>query len=159
VEAPLGRDDLEPAGGVAVGAGELDGGLVGLGPAVAEEALAAERTLRERLGERPLRLDVPGVRHVDQLADLLADRLDDARGAVADQIAAPAGEEVEVAVPLGVPNPRALAPDQADREPPVVGDHIPVELGDRLRGTLMRDLLQDGSSRLGRVGRQMNSGA
>ena len=49
VEAALHRDDLEPARGVPVGPGELDGRLVGLGAAVAEEALAAERPLRERL--------------------------------------------------------------------------------------------------------------
>ena len=41
--------------GVAVGPGELDRRLVRLGAAVAEEALAAERPLRQRLGERPLR--------------------------------------------------------------------------------------------------------
>ena len=98
-----------------------------------------KRPLGERLGEAPLRLDVPGVRDVDQLADLLADRLDHARRAVAEQVAAPAGEEVEVAVPLGVPDLRALAADQADRVAAVVRDHVPLELGDRLGGTLMRD--------------------
>ncbi len=88
-------------------------------------------------GERALGFHVPGVGHVDQLADLVADRLDDPGRAVAEQVAAPAGEEVEVAVPLGVPDPRTLAPDQADREPPVVGDHVPLELGDRLLRALV----------------------
>jgi len=105
VEAALHRHDLVPARGVAVGLGHLDGRLVRLRPAVAEEALAAERPLRERLGERPLGLDVPGVRHVDQLADLVADRLDHPRRAVPQQVAAPAGEEVEEPPPLGVPDP------------------------------------------------------
>ena len=84
---------------------QLDGGLVGLGPAVAEEALAAERPLGQRLGERALGLHVPGIRHVDQLADLVADRLDDARRAVTQQVAAPPRKEVEIPVALGVPDP------------------------------------------------------
>ena len=49
-------------------------------------------------------------------ADLLAHRLDDARRTVAEQVAAPAGEEVEVAVALGVPDVRPLAAHQADRD-------------------------------------------
>src|SRR3954449_5232580 len=93
--------------------GELDGGLVGFGPAVAEKALAAERALRERLGERALGLDVPGVRYVDELSDLLADRVNDPGRAVAEQVAPPAREEVEIAIPFGIPDPRSLAPDQA----------------------------------------------
>ena len=42
VEASLHRDDLEAPLLVTEGPGQLDGGLIGLGPAVAEEALAAE---------------------------------------------------------------------------------------------------------------------
>ena len=53
VEAALHRDDLEPARGVAVGPGQLDRRLVGLGAAVAEEALAAERPLRRAPGRTP----------------------------------------------------------------------------------------------------------
>ena len=54
----------------------------------------------------------------------------------------PAGQEVEEAVPLGVPDPRPLAPDQADRIALVIGDHIPAELVDRLRRTPTRDVRQ-----------------
>ena len=53
VEPSLHRDDLEAPLLVTEGPGQLDGGLVGLGPAVAEEALAAERPLGQGLGERP----------------------------------------------------------------------------------------------------------
>ena len=47
------------------------------------------------------------------VGDLLLHRLDDRRRAVAQQVAAPAGEEIEIAVALGVPDVRALAADQA----------------------------------------------
>ena len=123
-----------------MGPGQLDRRLVGLGAAVAEEALAAERPLGECLGERSLGFHVPGIGHVDQLPDLVANRLDDPGRAMAEQVAAPAREEVEVAVPFGIPDPRAFAPDQTDRVPPVIGDHIPIELGDRLLRALVGEL-------------------
>ena len=115
VEAVEHRDDLVAAR-LAVEPGQLDGRLVRLGAAVAEEALAAPAgALAQRLGQLPLRLGVPGVRHVDQLADLLAHRLDDARRTVAEQVAAPAGEEVEIAVALVVPD--AATPRRAPGRP------------------------------------------
>ena len=52
---------------------------------------------------------------MDQLADLLAHRLDDARRAVAEQVAAPAGEEVEVAV--APRRPRPTSPRRAPGRP------------------------------------------
>ena len=52
--------------------------------------------------------------------DLLLNRLHDPRRAVAEEAAAPAGEEVEVAVALGVPHPRVLAADEAHRVARVV---------------------------------------
>ena len=51
-------------------------------------------------------------------------RADHGAGAVAKQIAAPAGEQVEVGVALVVPDVRPLAADQADRVARVIGDHI-----------------------------------
>ena len=79
---------------------------------------------------------------MNQLAHLLADRLDDPRRAMAKQVTAPAGEEIEVAVPLGIPDPGPLAPNQAYREAPIIGDHVPIELRDRrvraLRGNVRR---------------------
>ena len=41
---------------------------------------------------------------MNQLADLIADRLDDARRTVAEQVAAPAGEEIEIAIARVVPD-------------------------------------------------------
>ena len=45
---------------------QLDGALVGLGPAVAEEALPAEAAFAQQLRQLALRLDVIVVRHVQQ---------------------------------------------------------------------------------------------
>ena len=50
-----------------------------------------------------------------QPAGLLADRLDDARVAVAELRDGDAGEEVEVLVALVVPEARALAAHELDR--------------------------------------------
>src|SRR5262245_26546828 len=109
VEAVRHGDDLVAAR-LAIEPGQLDRRFHCLGAAVAEETLAAPtRTLAERLPEPALLFRVPGIRHVDQSADLLADGGDDARRAVADQVAAPAGEEIEIAIVLGVPHAGALA--------------------------------------------------
>ena len=116
--------------------GQLDGGLVGLGAAVAKETLAAERPLRQSLGKRTLGLHVPGIRHVDQLPDLVAHRLDDARRAMPQEVTAPPRKEIQIPVALGVPDPRPFAPDQADRVTPIIGNHVSLELRDRRLRTL-----------------------
>ena len=130
VKSPFHRDDLEPAVGMSISPRQLDRRLVGLGSAVAEEALAgmrlrAERPLGKRLGESSLGFHVPRIGNVDELTDLVANSGDDPGRAMAQQVTAPTREEVEVAVPLRVPDPRTLTPDQADGEPAVVGHHIP----------------------------------
>src|SRR6266404_6359375 len=50
--------------------------------------------------------------------------------AMADQVAAPAGEEIEITLPLGVPDVGPLAAPQADGEAAVVADHVFLEQGD-----------------------------
>src|SRR5439155_26059479 len=100
-----------------------------------EEALAGEiGPFTERLRELALRLRVPGVRHVDQLCDLLLDGGDDARRAVAEQAAAPARKEVEVSVTFRVPDVRALAAHQADGVARVVADDVLLVLVDDALG-------------------------
>jgi len=133
MEAVERRDDLVAPLRLADEPGHLDRGLVRLGARVAEEDLAVvdAALVDERLGEQALRLHVPGVRHVDQPGDLLRDRLHDPRRTVAEEAAAPAGEEVEILRPLAVPDVRALATDEADRRPAVVADHVAVEQSDR----------------------------
>src|SRR5947209_6608001 len=85
-------------------------------------AFAAAGPRRQRLGQQSRWRGVPGVRHMDQLSDLLLHRRHDARRTVAEQAAAPAGEVVEVAIPLRVPDVRALAAHQADGIARVVAD-------------------------------------
>ncbi len=127
VKSALEGDDLVAALGRAVQADQLDRRLVGLRAGVAEEGLPAETPLRKRLGPKPLQLGVPGVGDVDQLAQLLADGLDDRGRAMPQQVAPPAGKQIEVAVPFGVPHPGVFAADQGHGKPPVVGDHVALE--------------------------------
>ena len=110
---------------------QLQGSLDRLGTAVAEKCLA-ESAAAQRLGKIALRLGVPGVGDVDQLRDLLFDRFDHSRRTVAQDVAAPAGEQVQVPSPLGIPHTGSLATDQADRVATVVGDHVLLELGNRV---------------------------
>ncbi len=132
VKAVEHREDLVAAG-LAVEAGELDGGLIGLGAAVAEEALGVQAAARdERLREQALGFHVPGVWYVNQPGHLLLHRADDARRAMAEQVAAPAGEEVEVALALGVPDVGALAANQAHRVAAIIADDVLIEQLDRI---------------------------
>ena len=96
-------------------------------PELQKNAWPPKLRSRKRLGPQPLQLGVPGVGHVDQLAQLLADRLDHRRRAVAQQVASPAGKQIQVAVPLGVPDVGAFAADQGHGKPAVVGNHVLLE--------------------------------
>src|SRR5262249_7390446 len=91
-----------------------------------------------------------GVGHVDELADLVADGLDDAGRAVAEQVAAPAREEIEVAVALGVPYKGAFAAHQADRVARVVADDKALERVDDLLGRHLSGI-ERGGTRMGRI--------
>ena len=134
VEAAAEGDDLV-LHAVGAEANELDRRLVGLGAGIAEERLSAEAPLGEEPGPFPLGLGVPGVGDMDQPRDLLLHCLDDRRRAMAEEVAAPAREEIEILTPLGIPDLRSHAAFEADREPPVIGDDVAVEGVDhRLRG-------------------------
>ena len=119
---------------LAVQAGQFDGGFVGLGAAVAEEGLPAEAPLREQPGPFPLHVHVPGVRHMNQRGDLLLHRPHHMRRAMSQQVAPPAGKEIQVAVPLAVPNERALAADEIDRIAVVIADDVAFEKLDGFGG-------------------------
>src|SRR5262249_562019 len=113
--------------------GQLDRRFDRLGAAIAEETLPLEAaTFAECLGQQPLRFGVPGVRHMDELAHLLAHRRDDARRTVAEQVAAPPREEIQVALALGSPDQRTLAAHQADGVARVIADDMGLEQVDRL---------------------------
>ncbi len=131
VEAAFGGDEFVFfLGGVE--AGELEGGFVGLGAAVAEEALATEGAFAEQLGELALGLGVEGVVDVDQLGDLSGDGFDDFGVAVADAADGPTGEHVEDFVSVGVMEVGAFAFDHDAGEAAVVGNHVFVEQCDGL---------------------------
>ena len=132
VKAALKRDDLVALLG-RVQPGQLDRRFVRFRARVAEERLAAEAPLGEHLGPAALRFGVPGVGHVDQLGHLLLHRLDDPRRTVAQQVAAPAGKEVEIPPALVVPHVRPLAAHERHREPRVVRHDVLVEQLGRLR--------------------------
>ena len=94
---------------------ELDRALVGLGARVGEEHLAAQRALRQPLRPAASRARCRrGCQTCISRPGLLADRLDQRRVAVADLHHRDAGQEVEVLVALGVPEPRALAAHELD---------------------------------------------
>src|SRR4051812_21897610 len=105
MEAVERGDDLVAAVGLAVEPGELDRRLVGLGSAVAEEEFSREgASTAQSFREQSLLFGVPRVGNVDELANLTADRLDDAWRTVPEQTAAPTGEEVEVGFAFVIPD-------------------------------------------------------
>src|ERR1700722_5703438 len=96
---------------------QLDRCLVGLGAGVAEIDLATEARLRKTLGQAHRGLRVEQVARVHQAADLLAHGRDNARMTVAEAGHGDAAEEVEVLIPILVPQMRSLAAHELDREP------------------------------------------
>src|SRR6185312_6066353 len=116
-----------PAGRVdrpAVPPDDLQRRLVGFGAVVAEEhpATAAQQA-DEPLRQRDARLVHEQVAGVDQHADLAADRLDQGRMAVAEGRDRDAGDAVEVADAVDVPDPGALTAGDGHRRGAVVGHH------------------------------------
>ena len=113
-------DDHDVAFGTRL-ARELDRGLVGLGPGVAEEGLAAEAAAGEAVGEAHGGLGVEEVADVQQPSRLLAHGGDNPGVAVADVRDGDAGEEVQVLVPVDVPEHGARAAHKLDGEAGVRG--------------------------------------
>src|SRR5262249_11055720 len=124
VEAVHHGDDFVAAR-LAVEPSQLDRRLDRFRAAVAEKALAAPAgPLAERLRELALFLRVPGVGDVNEPAHLLAHGGDHARRAMADQVATPTGEEIQITVAFGVPDVTAFAAHQANRAARVIGDDV-----------------------------------
>ena len=116
-------------------ADEFDRRFVRLGAPVAEERLAPEAPFRQRRAHSPWSLDIPGVGHVDQRAQLPADSLDDRFRTVAQEVAAPARKEIQIAVAFAVPNMGSFAPDEVDRKAIVVGNDKLLKECDGVRRT------------------------
>ena len=100
---------------------ELHRALVRLGAGVREEDLPPAEQVVQPFREQHLRLGVVEVRHVGQHAGLRADGLDDLRVRVPDAHHGDAGDEVEVFVAVGVPEPAPGAAGERHGLPPVHG--------------------------------------
>ena len=77
-------------------------------PLLQKKHLPAEAALGQRFGQRPCASMYQVFGTWISLADLLPHRLDHPRRAMAEQVAAPARKEIEVAVALGVPDRTSL---------------------------------------------------
>ncbi len=115
-------DGLVDALIVGMAPGELERGLVGLGPRVAEEHTLVVGERGEALAQRLLLRDAVVVGYVHEGMRLLGDRPGDLGMRVTQPADGDAGEGVQVLVAVAVPYPRAGALDQGHREP-VVGGH------------------------------------
>ncbi len=149
VESPLERDDLVFLFG-AMESCQLNRRFVRLGARVAEKGLSAKAASRQHFGPSALGIDVPGVRHVDQRSDLLLDRVDDLRRAMPQEVAAPAGEQIQIPGAFAIPDIGPLAAYQVNWIADVVGDHVFLKLSDRIRGT---HVLRTGQRNAPRVGK------
>src|SRR5689334_4579920 len=125
MEAACEGDNLVAPLRLAVQTRELDRGLIRLSPAVAKETNATNvASIGEDLAQKRLRLGVPGVGNMDERRNLFLDRLHHARRTVPEKVAPPTGKEIEIAVPLRVPDPRVLAANQADRVARVIRGQV-----------------------------------
>ena len=115
MEGVLGRDEHRPAGTL-LAPDQLDRCLVGLGTRVREEhpALDAEQP-DQPLGELDLRLVQVQVRGVRQPPGLVGHGLHDRRMRVPERADRDAGDQVQVGVPVDVPDHAAVAARQRDR--------------------------------------------
>src|SRR6185312_8596700 len=89
--------------------GELDGTLVGLRAAVAEEDVPEARGARHQRGQLRHALVVVGGAAVDQTRGLGGERLHHRRVAVAETVDGPALHEVEILTALAVAQPGAAS--------------------------------------------------
>src|SRR5699024_2255213 len=121
--------------------GELDRGLDGLRSAVGEEDAGALRGLRhaqQRLRRLDLRRGGEEVAHVDQLRGLLRDRGDEVGVAVAERVDRDAAEQVQVAVPVGVPHPGTV-PVGEDESRKAEDAEVTLAVAPQQRLLLLRD--------------------
>ena len=78
-------------------------------PELQKNALPPKLRSRQQLGPASLGFRVPRIRHMNQLGRLLLNRFHHPRRTVPQQVAAPAGKEVEILPALVVPHQRAFA--------------------------------------------------
>jgi len=98
-------------------AGELDCAFVGLGPAIGEEHLVEPAQIDQLVGKLDGNVVVVSRARGDQLVRLPADRVDDSGWRMAEAVDCPALYEIEIALAIVVPEPRAFAFDEDDWRP------------------------------------------
>ncbi|MDI6877002.1 MAG: hypothetical protein QMC96_09555 [Methanomicrobiales archaeon] len=122
-----GGDDVGPGSDLA---GQLDGGVVRLRSAVAEEdAGEGRRQQRHQAGEEPgphWGVGEPGVGVLEDLLPLLHESGIDRRRGVPEAGDAPAGGEVQIPSPVLVPDVDPFPPLDRDREPGGEGRHVAI---------------------------------
>ena len=128
VERAVGGDHVEALGptvSLPVATRELDRALVRLGTGVGEEHATVTAEQRVEPG-RHLRLHVVvvEVRHVEERARLVGERVGNRRMRVTERRDREAAEEVEVLLALAVPEAHALAAHERDRLAPVGLHHV-----------------------------------
>ena len=107
-------DDLVGAAATALAplAGQLDGALVGLGAAVAEEHVAQPAGLGDQRGQAGHRLAVEGRAAVDEARRLRFQRAAHRGMAVAQAVHRPALDEIEIVLAVLIAQPRSAALDE-----------------------------------------------
>ena len=106
---------------------KLDRTFVRLGSAVRKKDLT-ETSRDDRLGKISLGLGVPGVRDMNQVIDLLLDRLHHFRRAMSQNIAAPTRKQIKILLALGIPDVAPFPVNQTHGIALVVGNHVLREL-------------------------------
>ena len=120
VEGVEGRDYFVSAVAVqlAVATGELQRPLIGLGPAVAKEHQVQAAILDKSFRQPELGHGVKLVGGLNERPGLLRDSFGDYRVAVAQLVHRPTGHEVQVFLPVGVPDLGAFASNNHNRLAP-----------------------------------------
>jgi hypothetical protein len=111
----------------AVQPSQLDRPFIRFRTAVRKERLT-EAASTNRLGKITLSFRVPRIRHMDQMFNLLLNRLHHFRWAMTQDVAAPARKQVQVPLPFRIPDRRPFPVDDADGIALVVRNHIFSEL-------------------------------
>ena len=113
-----GGDDfvaLRSIGVAAVLAGQLDGRLVGLGAAVAEEGLIGKGVVAEQLRQFDLLRDLIIIGTMNQLCGLLLQSRNDLGMTVPQIVDRHTPEKIKVLFAIGIPQAAPFSPDRHDR--------------------------------------------
>jgi len=97
--------------------GEFDGGLIGLGAAVAEKNLVGKGVFHEQPGKTGLRFRVIEIGHMHERFRLPLNGGNDAGMGMAETAHGYAGGHVQIFPAVAIPDPCARAPGEGKRKP------------------------------------------